>query len=82
MRRQVAYTEVAKGNLSTVFVGYNMNLFGPYPICFETMAFFEFEPEEQYQMRYATWKEAEEGHNRIVRLLQGKGYEIDINKFL
>ena len=68
---QVADRHVANDNLSgvqvsTVFLGldHRFNLQGP-PIVFETMVFGgEF---DQYQERYSSWEEAENGHAEILQ---------------
>jgi len=54
--------------ISTVFLGlcYNFSSRDNTPIVFETMVF----PNNRsaiYQERYATWKEAEEGHKRAIQ---------------
>jgi len=65
--RRVAYTEVPGGYVSTVFIGldHNFTSDGP-PLLFETMIFGG--PHTDYQQRYATWDEAEQGHAVAVAL--------------
>lgn len=68
--------------VSTVFLGLDHNYSdeGP-PILFETMIFCGDKTLHEYQERYATWKEAEVGHqlavglvkDRIKKLKEGKG---------
>lgn len=57
--------------VSTVFLGlnHNWNPYGP-PLWFETMIFEG--PHDQYQERYTTWKEAEEGHKKALLLVKKK----------
>ena len=52
--------------VSTVFLGIDHN-FGSHdrPILFETMIF----PAAEYCVRYATWDEAEEGHQRALAMV-------------
>lgn len=64
--RRVALTVVAPGiSVSTVFLGldHNWSDEGP-PIVFETMTFNDFGEEEC--VRWATWKQASAGHDRVV----------------
>ncbi len=53
--------------LSTVFLGlcHNYDPYDKTPIVFETMV-FQNNRSDIYQERYATWKEAEEGHQRAI----------------
>ncbi len=65
--------------ISTVWIGMNMNAFRQGPIAiFETMIFLKDEYKqkiedelEYYQERYATEKEAFEGHERAVSIAKG-----------
>lgn len=52
--------------VSTVWLGLDHNYFGGSPLVFETMI---QGPKEwmDYQERYSTWQEAEEGHKRAVQ---------------
>lgn len=66
--RQVANTYIwlpGRARISTIFLALDHNYFGigP-PILFETMIFGG--PQDQYQERYTSWIEAEEGHKRAV----------------
>ena len=72
--RRVALTDTSNGSVSTVFLGLNHNweLFGP-PLLFETMIFGG--SHDQFQERYSTWSEAEEGHQRAVDLCEGRREE-------
>lgn len=66
-QRIVAKTELPNGILiSTVFLGldYNFRRKGP-PILFESMIFGGKNDQTLY--RYATWKEAEDGHENAVQ---------------
>lgn len=64
--RRVAETLLPGARISTVFLGidHNFERRGP-PILFETMV-FDDGGEEERQERYATWAEAEAGHDAIV----------------
>lgn len=64
--RTVKKTELPGGILvSTVFLGTNHAFFGGVPILFETMIFGG--EQDEYQQRYATWEEAEAGHEEAVK---------------
>lgn len=71
--RHVAVTKFGKVTVSTVFLGLDHS-FAVYtgvphkPILFETMIFGG--KHDQYQERYTTWKEAEAGHKRAVKLVE------------
>jgi len=66
--RQVDRTEINGVSVSTVFLGLNHNYWGGVPILFETMVFGG--AYDQYQRRYATWEEAEQGHKEAVALIE------------
>lgn len=69
-RRRVARTDIDKDVwVSTVFLGLDHSFTdsGP-PILFETMIFGG--EEDQFMQRYATYDQAETGHNEIVARLQ------------
>lgn len=53
--------------ISTVFLGlcHNWNPSSSIPIVFETMI-FDGDESLNYQERYSTWQQAEEGHQRAV----------------
>ena len=55
-------------DVSTVFLGLDHNWGDGPPILFETMVFGGELDEEG--ARYATWDEAEKGHDRIVKLVR------------
>lgn len=67
--RRVASTEKDGITVSTVFLGVDHNWGEGPPVLFETMIFGG--PENEYQERYCTWEEAEEGHKRAVELAFG-----------
>jgi hypothetical protein len=72
--RHIAKTDIGEHWISTVFLGLDHNFFhhGP-PILFETMVFSQkgdFRSDETMQ-RYATYEEAERGHNRLVEMVRG-----------
>lgn len=54
--------------VSTVFIGlcHYFNFNNKTPIVFETIV-FKNDRSDIYQERYATWKEAEEGHQRAIQ---------------
>lgn len=65
--RVVKQTRVLGVWVSTVFLGLNHNFYdNSEPLIFETMIFGG--AEDQYQDRYSTREQAEEGHKRAVRL--------------
>lgn len=69
--RTVKKTQVGEVNVSTVFLGIDHNFLGGKPILFETMCFCRGDSEwDEYQERYSTWAEAEEGHRRIVKEIE------------
>lgn len=66
-RRRVALDEVDNVMVSTVFLGIDHG-WGGQPVLFETMIFGG--EHDQYQERYHTWEEAEEGHKRAMELVK------------
>jgi hypothetical protein len=73
---RVAFTEIVPGvTVSTVFLGLDHSFgFGDQPLLFESMAFVkdisDWSGEEQD--RYATWAEAQMGHNRMVEMIRAR----------
>ena len=67
--RVVGKTFIGRLVVSTVFLGIDHSFGLGEPILFETMV---FEGHGEYQKRYSTWEEAEEGHRRIVREIINK----------
>jgi hypothetical protein len=66
-QRVVGRTAVAEGvDVSTVFLGMNLQFGEGPPLLFETMVRWEDGPLNQEQERYPTWAEAEQGHARMV----------------
>lgn len=64
--RTVKLTKLENGTLvSTVFLGIDHNFGEGDPLVFESMV-FSLEKEKLDQIRYSTYKEAEEGHIRLV----------------
>ena len=61
--RRVALDEVNGKKISTVFLGIDHNFEEGEPLLFETMVFGK---DEEDCERYSTWKEAEEGHKKMV----------------
>lgn len=67
--RRVALDNIEGNEVSTVFLGLDMNHSGiGAPHLFETMVFLEG-PDYGIMDRYSTWEEAEEGHKRIVAIV-------------
>lgn len=65
--RHVAKTDLPNNvSVSTVFLGLDHQFSGGSPILFETMIFGG--KYDNYQERYSTWKEAEDGHKQAVTL--------------
>lgn len=56
--------------VSTVFLGLDHSWVEGVVLLFETMIFSEDKDVDEYQERYSTWQEAEEGHNKIVKELE------------
>lgn len=66
--RVVKKTELPNGvRVSTVFLGTDHSFYGGTPILFETMIFGG--ENDEYQERYATWEEAEAGHERAISMV-------------
>lgn len=63
----VAKTQVGDLFVSTIFLGLDMSVLDGPPLLFETMV-FDSERDPCDYMRYATWKEAEIGHARMVNV--------------
>lgn len=64
--RTVKLTKLEDGGIiSTVFLGIDHSFGNGDPLVFESMVFSK-EGEELDQIRYSTYKEAEEGHIRLV----------------
>lgn len=64
--RIVGKTIVGDAEVSTVFLAMDHGYEGP-PLWFETMVFGgKF---EDYQRRYTTWEEAEQGHKEVVKMV-------------
>lgn len=71
--RTVARTQVtATIEVSSVFLGLNHQWGNGPPLLFETMVFGldKGDPLADYQWRYRTWHEAEQGHEAIVALVR------------
>jgi len=73
-RRRVALTDVLledlpSASVSTVFLGLDHQFGNGPPLLFETLVQGDH-PLDGYMDRYSTWAEAEEGHKRIVEMLE------------
>lgn len=65
--RHVGNDFIGDIHVSTVFLGLNHQYGDGPPLLFETMIFGG--DHDNYQERYCTWAEAEEGHKRAVALV-------------
>jgi hypothetical protein len=63
---RVAFTELENCEVSTVFLGLDHQWGTGPPLLFETMIFGG--SHNEYQERYATWEEAEDGHKRAIAM--------------
>lgn len=70
--RTVAKTTIGQYLVSTVFLGLDHQYGDGPPLLFETMVFGEEDWVEQYMDRYATWEQAERGHEHICALVRIK----------
>lgn len=68
--RIVKQDQLGEVRVSTVFLGMDHSWSGTTPILFETMIFGG--DHDEYQERYATWAEAEEGHKRALEMVQSQ----------
>ena len=66
--RIVNKTGIGDVKVSTMFLGINHSLDHEAPILFETMIFGG--KQDQYQERYSTWDEAEQGHKLACELIK------------
>jgi hypothetical protein len=62
--RRVAFDNIGKVDISTVFLGLDHSFTGGTPVLFETLVFGG--PNDGYMERYCTWDEALAGHARIL----------------
>jgi hypothetical protein len=66
--RYVEHTVLPGGvEVSTIFLGLDYSFGGGEPLLFETMIFGG--DHNRYQRRYATWKQAEAGHQEAIELV-------------
>lgn len=83
--RRIAFTEIGKVHISTVFLGLDHNFSeSGTPILFETMIFNG--DNDQFQERYHTLEEAMLGHERAVAIVKseseiGKALDKFVEKF-
>jgi hypothetical protein len=70
-------TEIGQSRISTVFLSMDHSLAGLIgdgtPVLFETMVFGA--EHDEYQERYHTYDEAEEGHRRICEMVDKRSIE-------
>jgi len=64
MGQRVKRTEIGNVLVSTVFVGIDLAFFESTPMMFESLVFGG--DNDGYCEHYATWQDAENGHQRIV----------------
>lgn len=67
--RIVEKTKIGEVEVSTVFLGIDHNFTQGSPLWFETMTFGDA---SEMQKRYATWEEAQAGHDEIVAMLRSR----------
>jgi hypothetical protein len=67
--RHVALTKTKLHDISTVFVGIDMGIFGGPPLVFETMVFND-SGEGGDERRYSSWDDAVTGHKVAVRQIE------------
>jgi hypothetical protein len=82
-KNRVAYTELSKGYLSTVFLtmDHSFDLSeGHTPVLFESMAFDTGTEFDSKSFRYTTWEEAEKGHAELLEKITGIQSEKVINR--
>ena len=72
--RIVSKNNVKNIMVSTVFLGLDHNFDEGEPLLFETMIFGS-RKYKNYQERYATWEEAEKGHQRALDLVKLKQWK-------
>ena len=72
--RVVAQHQVGEVVISTVFltINHNFGREGP-PLVFETLV--DGGDYDGHQDRYSTWEEAEEGHWRVVKMVEGSNHD-------
>lgn len=75
--RRVAYTEINKVTISTVFLFFNHNYLGGKPLFFETMVFGGIFDGEIH--RYNTWNDAALGHMAIVQKVNDLMFTLNIS---
>ena len=68
--RHVALDTVGDVRVSTVFLGLDHSFGGGPPLWFETMVFGG--EHSDFTQRYATWEEAEAGHQMVLIALRSK----------
>ena len=66
--------------VSTVFIGINTSLNDEKPLLFETMIFGG--KHDHYKVKYHTYNEAEEGHEKAVKLAKSTVISRTINNIL
>lgn len=71
--RHIAETLIGKTRVSTVFLGLDHQFGRGAPLLFETMV---FDGPFELTGRYATYSEAERGHDEAVYLVAGMGRKI------
>jgi hypothetical protein len=72
--RVVRQEKIENYYISTVFLGFDHSFLQEgTPILFETMVFNKVDEEwDQYQERYSTWEQAEDGHKLVCEKINNK----------
>jgi len=68
--RIVKKTKIGDVEVSTVFLGIDHSFGVGKPLLFETMIFGG--GNDGYQERYETWRQAEAGHRKAIKVVQGE----------
>jgi hypothetical protein len=66
--RVIRKSVIGKFTVSTVFLGLDHSFYGGPPLLYESMV---FNSSDDFMRRYATEKEAVEGHEQICEMIQG-----------
>lgn len=74
--RHVAQDHIDGVKVSTAFIGINLGT-QLLPKWFETMVFGG--KYDGHQERYATWREAEHGHTKILAMIEGVRFRRELN---
>ena len=71
--RRIANTEIGGITISTIFLSLDIGVGTEHPILFETMIFDQnFKSIDNYQQRYSTYEQAEQGHKKAVEKVRAR----------